>query len=405
MLVGGRIRHPFLDLNNAFPPWVLSGVFWAGLAGLLGWQLLHFPPQLSAAELAAFEQQQAAATKAGIIQLPGQADGWPFWLLMLNSISFLHHYGLLRLVPLLLLAAAAGLLFLTLRRWYNRLFAYAGTLLFAAGLLAATNGLTISSASLVLLANCLVLYTLTVLKQQPEKGFILLPGIIGLGLYLNIYGWLLSVGSGLAAIYILRHIRISRLPRTSWLGAASLLLVSLGPVILITIQQGWSRWVIPTWAQLGENLHNTASWLVVGANNNFGWPSSWPLLSVAGLVLAGLGLYRLVKHHQPHRFRAVFGLLLVGFVPLAWLGLEPSAAASLYVPLLLSVLIGARFLYQQWYSTFPRNLIGRTVGAVMFVSIIAVMSVFQAGRFWYWPHTTEARALYTNSPVEIIKSR
>ena len=92
-----------------------------------------------------------------------------------------------------------------------------------------------------------------------------------------------------------------------------------------------------------------------------------PVLSIASVMIAVLGLVKVAKDIFSARSYLTLSLLLLSLILSA---LNPAMLGLLIVPLTLLLSVGFLALVEFWYRFFPRNPFARTLAAVMLVVLV-----------------------------------
>ncbi len=298
-----------------------------------------------------------------------------------------HTQLLLRLVSLAFGLAALGLMYLLLSQWHTRRIAALGTLLLATSswFLHVARWAEPEVMYLAVLP-ALLLASAWLRSKQYDKLWPLSLLVLAIVLYVP-GAWLFVVLFFILNFSQLR-LTLRNLPifysLVSFLGFL-LLLVPLA-YSLTKHSARLTHWL--GWPEGGVSL--SAAWqnlsaipkqlFLTGPNEPLRWLVGTPILDVATVVLAILGIYAYAVGLHPLRWRALAGLagLAVSFI-----GLDGPVGLSLLLPLAyIFAANGLAYLLQQWFTVFPHNPVARTLGLVAILTVVGAACIYQIGRYY-----------------------
>jgi len=122
-----------------------------------------------------------------------------------------------------------------------------------------------------------------------------------------------------------------------------------------------------------------------GPNEPFKWLVGTPVLDIATVILAVLGVYSYIRGQHPLRARLLGLFIIVGVIV---------AATSMYatLALLLPVIYilaanGIAYLLQSWFTVFPRNPAARSVGVACVIVLVGIVAAYHVKRYYFaWPN-------------------
>jgi hypothetical protein len=128
------------------------------------------------------------------------------------------------------------------------------------------------------------------------------------------------------------------------------------------------------------------------------WVGRSPVLDVFEVALVVFGIYAYwLNRHLTH----LFSLLIVFLITTVLVSLGGPVTLSLVLPFIyLSIASGLAYLFNDWFSTFPRNPIARGVGVTLVVLVVCTSCFYQLDRYFIaWPHTPPAKATFSYRPT------
>jgi len=289
-------------------------------------------------------------------------------------------------LPTIILGALLVLgLVLLLKMWFKRNVAVLTAIVgIAAGpfLLAAQSG---SPGILYIFWPVWLLYTAAVIARRPTfpiawKALFFI--LVALSLYtpLSIYVVIALVSAALLHPH-LRHVvrSLSKFRIITTLLIASVFVIPLGYSLYQEPSFILKLLGIPTSLDILANLHQLFTQYVdvVDPSNS---TIMTPVYEVASLMLAGVGIYRIVTAKYTAR-SYILSCWLVFLIPI--LIVNPGLINVTFLPFLLLTGYGIEFLIRYWYRLFPRNPYARVVGLIPIVILITTLTLSGLDRFIY----------------------
>jgi hypothetical protein len=216
--------------------------------------------------------------------------------------------------------------------------------------------------------------------------------------------WKIVIGAGLAlliyspgGIYLTLMLticgalhpkaRLLILKMKPWKIAVGILggLVLLAPLLLGIVDQSmhgqfgllqtlvlWGQgvWSLDNLAAVGAALVGLGGGLVGGLVT--------PILSMVGLILAILGLLKLIMAFSSARAQLILALLVGTLIMAVY---DPNQVFLLFVPLVLAMAVGVETLISEWYGLFPRNPYARVAAALPLVILLGSLGLTNVARF------------------------
>ena len=173
------------------------------------------------------------------------------------------------------------------------------------------------------------------------------------------------------------HIRyiMKRLGKTKLSLAGILGLVGLAPLIYAIIINPSIALELAGWP---SDLSNTGTNAITTLLNLFGFAATStsallrPAYSLTLIIIALLGIYRLIRTHYTARSYVTI-ILSVILLPLALL--TPSLGSALFFVITIAVATGFDFIIRYWYQLFPRNPYARLAGLLPLAVLVSGMTV------------------------------
>lgn len=173
------------------------------------------------------------------------------------------------------------------------------------------------------------------------------------------------------------HIRyiMKRLGKTKLSLAGILGLVGLAPLIYAIIINPSIALELAGWP---SDLSNTGTNAITTLLNLFGFAATStsallrPAYSLTLIIIALLGIYRLIRTHYTARSYVTI-ILSVILLPLALL--TPSLGSALFFVITIAVVTGFDFIIRYWYQLFPRNPYARLAGLLPLAVLVSGMTV------------------------------
>lgn len=155
---------------------------------------------------------------------------------------------------------------------------------------------------------------------------------------------------------------------------------------------------LASWHYLALQAANTLGTFVYhGPHNPEIWLGRLPILDafLSLMLIAGIVFY--ARHWRATRAQMLLGYLVLGVLLVTLAG---PVRLSILVPLVYLVAIGGiAYVLHFWLSVFPRNPLARGVGIALVTSVIALSCAYSLDQYFVaWPHNTETRKAYQNSP-------
>lgn len=142
--------------------------------------------------------------------------------------------------------------------------------------------------------------------------------------------------------------------------------------------------------------------VLYGPDESHKWLTGTPVLDVATLTFALLGLYSYFRGRHPLRARLLLVFILLGVI-LSSTSLYVTGALLLPVAY-LCVANGLAYLLQSWFTVFPRNPAARTLGIVIIVTVIAVVSSYHLKRYFVaWPNSIETKQTLSQGSEQVVQ--
>jgi len=237
-----------------------------------------------------------------------------------------------------------------------------------------------------LMWSILMLLTATIISRTHRfrKSLIAVFAVLtALSLYtpLSIY-ILIAIGS---AVIIHPHLRylIKQIPKIEIILGTTLALILTTPLLVSIVKDpglGLILFGIPTkLPNFNQNI------ILLGAQYfGFNKPSSstilTPFFELSSMLIIGLGVYAVAKHHATARSHiiAIWSLVLIPVVII-----NPGLAAITLFPMVLLLAKGLNKLLFYWYGLFPRNPYARIGGLVPIITLVLVLVLSGADRYIY----------------------
>jgi len=360
------------------------------------WKLGTLTPGLSAREAAAIN---ASGTFESIVNNPINA---PHKTLQLVFQYFGHHGAFwMRSVSVFFILLFLAGMYLTLRMWFGKFVAFAGTLIFASMPWVIIVGRS-ATPDIMLLSPVLLIFSyLAMARAKSRLNLLWFVFIASLTLCLYTPGLLWFI----LAVFIAGQKQILKtILKTkgyaSILGL-SLLILLLAPLVYATIQNislAKDLLLIPDSFSGVMDFVKTFIWSLSSLVYKF--PShvdyivgTLPMLSVALVVLAVLGFLAMWR-----KARAELLNLMTLFV----LGIL--LATLNHMPILLTLCLptsvvlsaaGLRYLYVKWFTVFPLNPLAKSFAFVL-IGLLLTAQIAYGVRYGLiaWPHNMETRKAY-----------
>ncbi len=151
---------------------------------------------------------------------------------------------------------------------------------------------------------------------------------------------------------------------------------------------------VPSGADVISRLASIPKQLFVsGTDNPVYWVGNMPLLDALTITCFALGFIFLYGKFSLDRTRIlIFGLILG--VTLYCLGIAPLVVLLPFV--YLAVANGITYLLTEWYGTFPRNPIARSLGTALLTIAIATSVFYNISHYFVaWANAPETRKTFS----------
>jgi hypothetical protein len=300
----------------------------------------------------------------------------------------------IRSVSVIYLLAYTALFFYIVKSRNSNRIAFFSTLLFAS-----STWLLISARSatpnILYLSPLLVIATVTIFKQIPQKKLsaFLLITLVGLLLYIPGMIWFLFF----VAIWSREQVKdfVKKIP--DWLIVLGLFwaMILLLPLIYALMHStiDLAQFIglpekLPTITTYFGNLLRVPMHLFLRGPFAPGeWIGRLPILDVFSSFMFVLGIYVCWLNWTLEYSKMLIGAL--GFSVLL-IGLGGVFDITMILPFVyLIISLGLAFFLQQWFTVFPRNPIARGLGLATIIVIVSVTLIYHLSRYYIaLPHTT-----------------
>ena len=355
--------------------------FFAFLLFLTLFYFTNIPNGLSSAEM-------TSATISGNLTLVNwleQIVNLPYHALQWLSINFFDLSVLAIRLPSIIIAVLCGTLILSIIRQLNK-----PNIAIIAGLIVISTALFITMARtgapmIMPIFWCLLAISATIHAISKPKHNLRWLVVAGTALALNVYsvfGIFLTV---ICAVVALFHpkVRLHLFKTKPWKIIVTILiwLLLISPLVWGVINDpsivqqllGVSLSSL-SWDTIVNNL-TSVFWFTGNPSNGF----VIPLIVMAELGIAGIGLYNFIRHFHSARSYLALPLFIVVLI-LALLNIE--AGPLLLVPMVLLIASGTSFLVEAWFSLFPRNPYARFIGAASLTALIGWIILMGCFRYF-----------------------
>ena len=359
------------------------------------WRFWSLPNGLTSGEMSA----AAAAGHFSLSQILTNVVNLPWTVLEWLSIRiFGASTFAFRLPAVILMILAAGGLVLFLKNWYRANIAVIGGFLIVSSVLFMSLSRSGTAAAMTTFLIVAILWSaLTVIRAVEEFGqgtdknkvrrgwrTFLAKIILCVALALLSYQ---AAGIYLVALFVVvglihpktRLIFVKSKPWKIIVGTLAGLAV-VAPLVLGLISGGWAaiqQWLVLDGAWSLEHLRSVGAALF-GFESGFSGGFVTPIIALAGLILACLGLMNIGAHIFSARSYLVVVFLLATLVLAVW---QPALVYLLFVPLALLLAVGLETLIGEWYGLFPRNPYARILGFVILTILLVGLVWTSVSRF------------------------
>ncbi len=221
----------------------------------------------------------------------------------------------------------------------------------------------------------------------------------------GIYPLLAFVVSGLLHPHVRSRLRKIRPGRWALLIAISLFIAT--PLILhlvihpasIALLSGYPTFVYYS-QHLLESLRHLYYLYGTIFTSGFMGTTITPVFNIVTIILALLGLFRVIRDHHTARS---YVMLTWTLVTLTCLVLAPTVHTLVLMPTLLLLAIGIETLVLDWYKLFPRNPYARVAGLIP-LSILFVTVASSNLTHYFYTHRYQPSALYSQALPALKRS-
>lgn len=251
-----------------------------------------------------------------------------------------------------------------------------------------------------------LLYSASMISRRASRPLIwklLFFVVAALSLYtpLSIY-MLVALISAVVLHPHLRHLvkSLSKLRIGAGLTIASLLLVPLIYSLILKPSVFLLLLGIPPSVDLSTNAHQLFTQYADILNPSNGTIMT-PVYEIASLLLAGLGLYRILTAKYTAR-SYILSTWLILLLPV--LVINPQLVNVTFVPFLLLTGYGIDFLIRYWYRLFPKNPYARVVGLIPIMIFITSLILSGIDRFVYGYLYNPSSSRDASQDLSLLKS-
>lgn len=358
------------------------------------------PELMSLGELERLSALEQAEIKIfGIFNAPPSLLFALYWL----PISLLPGFITPAFVTVVFFAICATLCLLASNAIYRRVWPVA-TIVLLSGIISSnlTYGYGLRPELLIVGYVYLLLLGLTLMYQSRNLGVVLIVVGASLSPLLGVMGivlGLLSVGivSLMYGSKTLRK-RAPHLSSTDWFITFGLAFIFMSPFIVMLVQGAtYSLNYTVEFSSLLSNTRDFFGLLFVGSGSNpFFWSSNWPMFSIGGLVMIGLGTYALIVWRGAMRNRLLLTFFGIGLLTPIILGVSLESLAIFVAITPFIIVAGFRYLHERWISVFPHNTTAHKISISLLTVFIVAISLYHLNRqLIYLPQVEEFNTLYT----------
>lgn len=139
-----------------------------------------------------------------------------------------------------------------------------------------------------------------------------------------------------------------------------------------------------------------------GPTDSFRWLAGTPIFDIASTALFILGIYAYAK--GPHTLRSRL-LLLLGIMCMVIISTGTLVSVALIVPLVYIVIAnGLVYLFQSWFTVFPRNPAARNTAIVLVSLLVALIAVYHLQRYFIaWPNSPQTKKALSVPYEEVVQ--
>ena len=318
----------------------------------------------------------------------------------------------LRLWPAVLGTLAVATTWLWARAWFGLRVAWMSALLMAVTPWAVTLTRDGSSVALVPFLVTLTLWLATLLWHRPHLGqSVALALALLLDLLAGPLGWTIAVT--VATMGLVQGLKEHKLKLKNRAYATLAVILAAGIAVCGALaatshqalrQLPQALGLVANPMTLGANLLKVLVMLNVSGDQNFRHNlAGEPMLNAfVGLALVAGLLVGISRLHE-RRYRLLFAILGATLIPavVSTTGVPNAAHAAALMPgILVLAAIGASYLLELWYATFPINSAARTAGQAAILVLLA-LTVFQGYTQYFraWAASAEVYAAYDEDAV------
>jgi hypothetical protein len=168
---------------------------------------------------------------------------------------------------------------------------------------------------------------------------------------------------------------------------------SIGKVILNLPTKGW-----PSVTTLRQIVAVPYHIFIYGESSPVFNLGHLPVLSVFSVVMFAFGLYQYIRSPHVQRLKVIAAIFIGGCIVI---GLGGATNVGILVPFLyLLVGVGIGYLFDQWYSVFPKNPLAQAIGvACMCVVVFLVVTYNTRAYFISWPNASSTKANFAGLDI------
>lgn len=371
--------------------------------GLLLAYIIYFvyrlPVSFTQIETEIFSAVQSNALNFSLVTVPATVFQWPYYLIQVNVAELLS-INAVRLTAIIFCGVGIVSFYSLLRLWFGNRDALLGTVLLTVNTGFLLSSVLISGAAGYSLAVIsLGLIGLTLLNRDNQEGLYFALPSLPLALYIGLYGWIYTSVASAALYLVFKRFSFQLERKHRILAAACVLLCSL-PFAVFLIRgytQIWP-WSINSISGIFQNLNNGLQVIIFGAENSFGLPIQWSLISLAEVSLLILGLLLCKRKFSATRYRLILALLTASIAVLAVYGASAQFVLAFLIPSTILALSALRYLRDSWHIILPRNKAGKSFASLMVILIfISVVSLHIMRSTIYLHKIESARAQFNQT--------
>lgn len=373
----------------------LYAALFAGLGGLLFFQLPSLPGGYSSGELATAQMSAGWRT---ILDLPLNA---PF-LAAVRSLGYVMDNTMLaaRIVAAVCGLGTLVLFYLLARHWHSERVAVFGTVLF--GTSAWFLHIARFGTPEVLLFGLLALVACFIWLRRTASPWAVLAGFILAACFIYTPGmvWFLAIGAITQWKTLDRAFKKNLWAVTA--GGVLLLaaLVPLGMALLRTpeLAKAFAGISLIGWpeplAVVRNLLEIPVQLFIHGPTQPEIWLGRVPILDYFTAGMFFLGAYLYVRHARLGRFWLLASAIILSAL---LVGLKGGVTITILMPFVyLIAASGVGFMLDRWNSVFPRNVIARWVGYSMLIVAVGAVCAYSFRHYFVaWPEARPTRATYS----------